>query len=584
MCDALNTTYACTPVTAEEESTFRRIIAVYKRFIKQDHRRHLPDTLPRLIVMPGHSAKRNVGISGYTMAMLDTDPVLPEIINERLFTGVSCVRLLPPHDLDADELNSSLFLQKSDAFSSAVRELRNIPLQLQLSLDHFPGSELQESKPWECCLDSGASFCGVYAAVRDNDAGYPETQYYAVVRAGCGLVSKQLYTELQRNVNTNNKTDTVKQFFQSDRVSWAAQASVRNRLRILARIAAVFGCEVSVAKDTCAANVCTDDTHHTVLHSMHEHQKQVRYAHARKIPLDPTQRQRAMVNAHAEMVQTALSHATRCLAQLETQDGTKPGVLHTKIQLKREIDDFKDERILMTQSELPLFQCISEESEDDSSDYSSDECNENETIPSDLNDDYAEPNGVSSLASHSSKPYIVSNGCAHDYFVNYASPMPDNARVWTLFNNCTGCHNVQHGVLIAVSPYGGLRWMFGPARDGKGNWRSSHTFHAFPVQTGPLMNGVQIASAYDAAYNDGTLRQMLNKVPSTCKVIWDGCEDEGNTYNHRCWHGAYRTMDTAFKNVCNQLGQRQVWGSTTMVPIVVKVVGSSKNLLPTCII
>ena len=595
MCDALSTAYACTPVTAEEESTFRRIIAVYKRFTKQEHRRHLPDTLPRLIVMPGHSAKRNVGISGYTMTVLDTDPVLPEIINERLFTGVACVRLLPPADIDTDELNSSVFLQKSAAFSAALRELRNIPKERQLSLDHFPGTDAQESIPWECCLDSGASFCGVYTAVRDNEAGYPETQYYIVVRAGCGLASKQLYTELQKNVNTNNQTDTIKQFFQSDRVCWAAQASVRNRLRILARVAAVFGCEVSVAKDSCAAPLHTSDANHSALSSMHTHQKQVKYACARNIPVDPKQRQRAIVDAHTKLVQTALLRATECLVQLETQDNTKPGVAQTKQRLQQEIDEFKEEAILMTQSEVPVPQ-LAQNDNDSGSDSDSDSDSD---YPSDYASDYAsddarapekrdsdDDNSCTSSVSYTphTVPYVVSNGCAYDYFINYAAPLPDNTRVWTLFNNCTGCHNVQHGVLVAVSPYGGLRWMFGPGRDGKGNWRSNLSFHAFPVQTGPLMNGVQIASAYDTTYNQGTLRKMLNKVPRTCKVMWDGCEDEGNTYNHRCWHGAYRPMDTTFKNVCNLLGQRQVWGSTTMVPILVKVVGSSKNLMPTCIL
>lgn len=584
MCDALSIEFAVTPVTEEEEVIFRRIVSIYDRFTQQDHRRHLQN--PRLHVMPGHSSKRNIGISGYTMNILDTDPLLPDIINERLFTGVTKVRLMPDQHMAMEDLNQSLFMSRANEFDRCVREIKNVPKHLQLSLSHFPGyskerkaSHNRETSEWECCLDSGAAFVGIYSTVVEHEvSGYPETQFYAVVRAGCGLVSKQLYTELQQNLSSHSKTMTVKQYFQDERVCWAADAAVRNRLRILARVASVFGCSVQLATDDVACAPEEPDTYNQKLADAFTRQHVHSFNVMHNLPDNNDQKAKKLNDIHTQHIHERARRARDCLNQLESQVLTNTPkhqhIVSTKSQLAQEIGLLAEEQLLQHHSEVPLVDSFVF---DDSSDSSSSNSSEGDNSTFQLEDEYHE---TIDAPCH---VYIVNKGSAHDFPVQFAAPMPDNPRVWTIFNNCTSCHNLTHGVLVCVSPYGGLRWNLGPGRGGAGGWRNPT--NGFPTHTGPILNGVQIAQAYDQAYHSHQLKQMLtNTTPISCRISWDGHNEDAKQFNHRVWHGAYRPMDTKFKQACNNLGQKQVWGYSTMVPILVKIVCSSKNLLPTCLL
>ena len=633
MSDALSTEFAVTPVTEEEELIFRRILSIYGRFTQQDHRRHLHN--PRLHVMPGHSSKRNIGISGYTMNVLDSDPLLPDIVNERLFTGVTRVRLMPARHMSAKDLNQSLFVSRANEFDECVREIKNVPKHLQLSLAHFPGyseskksGTKREQKSWECCLDSGAAFVGVYAAVVEHEtSGYPETQFHAVVRAGCGLASKQLYTELQQNLSSSSKTMSVKQYFQDERVCWAADAAARNRLRILARVAGVFGCEVQLAADdtACVQQPGSDGGscrhYDEKLGTMFVQQQERRFNQMHGLPDDGAQKLQKLNDINNRHIQARAHRARACLQQLEAQgesSARNSTIGATKSRLVQEIDRLAEEQLLRHHSEVPLTSSLGREFDDSDTDSDSDsdafssdkdtaanfhpqqadpcchrsdddeEDEEEEDEEEDTEESHRRSSVATRAARHHHQVYMVNKGGAHDYSVQFAAPMPDNPRVWTVYNNCTSCHNLTHGVLVCVSPFGGLRWSLGPGRGGAGGWRNPT--NAFPAHTGPVLNGVQIAQAYDQAYHDHQLRRILHDTtPSNCRVSWDGHDEDdggggGSQFSHRTWHGAYRPMDTVFKHACNGLGQKQVWGCVTMVPVLVKIVSSSKNLLPTCLL
>lgn len=184
----------------------------------------------------------------------DSPGVNAAVFSPDWFTGVSLIQLRP---LDAAKIDEALESEtKRDEMLRALveaipSEVADPDLQVGPSLDCDELERDVEGSTWQCGLDGGASFVGIFAAEHSRA---PESgklgmnrvhkEYFLVCRAGAGVAASTFHA---RVIAAASKGVTLDAMFAEGGVLGAqalrrlANASVRNRHRILLAASDVLG-------------------------------------------------------------------------------------------------------------------------------------------------------------------------------------------------------------------------------------------------------------------------------------------------------------------------------------------------------
>jgi hypothetical protein len=196
--------------------------------------------------------------SGFSITTKYNTPIVTEPFNtDKFFSGVSLYRL--PADTvvgkTEEKFNTHYIHEHRKEIADLLKKKIKTNTKFPFTFECMPSNPNEkDAKYWEASLSGSNSFVGIFSS-RNMDSYYPKKEIWLAVQSGVVQASKQFYDKIEKfeSLSPEERPNWSKFFLNNDETSFIREGSVRNRERLLAKMAKHLNLS---AKTSCDNSCC----------------------------------------------------------------------------------------------------------------------------------------------------------------------------------------------------------------------------------------------------------------------------------------------------------------------------------------